>query len=125
MTTSIFLMTSKIELSELIKDIWNYEPTNYYKINKNISFIEYRFEDDTDTLNFLKKIFSTYVAQFINRYFITNYKTNNLDSIINLANIDNVRVIAFPKSLEIEILKYLENKKLKHPLQNLIKYYLL
>ncbi len=109
---NVFLLSQKYEISEAIEEIFKHSPTNYYKIDKTIFLFKYPFNNVADALSFVKMLYSTYLSVFINRYFITNSKTDKLDDILKLS-MDSVRVIAFPKSLEELVLGFLENRGIK------------
>jgi len=109
---SVVLLSPKYEISEAILEIMGYSPTNYHKVKGDIFLFKYSFDNPLDALSFVKKLYSSYLSAFINRYFITNSRTKKLSDVLKLQT-GVIRVVAFPKSLEKEVLEILEKNNVK------------
>ncbi|RIB35565.1 MAG: hypothetical protein BXU00_00450 [Candidatus Nanoclepta minutus] len=109
---NVSLLSQKHEIVEAILEIMGYSPTDYYKIKRDIFLFNYSFDNPLDALSFIKKLYSSYLSVFINRYFITDSQTNKLNDILRLP-MGFLRVVVFPKSLEKEILETLEKNNVK------------
>jgi len=109
---NVILLSPKYETSEAILEIMGYYPKDYYKVKRDIFLFNYSFNNPLNALSFIKNLYSSYLSTFINRYFITNSQTKKLSDVLKLQT-GVIRVVAFPKSLEKEVLEILEKNNVK------------